>query len=139
LNSRLRSLAFVALLIVLPFSGIRVICVESPARSDDPATPDATIAAEETLTDCERLCPLHPPSSVPAVHDGQQSSSGTDTDCALSSDAAALQMLGTIAVLRPQAALHVPDLATDAPVARSSVYVEPAIALLAPPPKSSAL
>jgi hypothetical protein len=48
-------------------------------------------------------------------------------------------MLGTIAVLRPQAALHVPDLATDAPVARPSVYVEPAIALLAPPPKSSAL
>lgn len=132
--SRLRSLAFVALLVVLPFSGIRVICIDSAAAGADQGTPPA----EETLSDCERLCPFHPPGSLHALHADSQSSSD-DADCALSSDAAALQMLGTIAVLRPVPAVAMPDVVSDAPVLTSSVYSEPALALLAPPPKSQAL
>ena len=140
MHPRLRSLAFVALLVVLPFSGIRVICIDSPVPegySADPAT--HTGVAATTLTDCERLCPFHPPGSVQAPHADAASTSDEDADCALASDAAALQMLGTIAVLRPAAAVAMPDVVSDAPVLTLSVYSEPALALLAPPPKSQAL
>jgi hypothetical protein len=139
LNHRLRRLAFVALLVVLPFSGIRVICVDATAAgADSPAVPE-THAAEGTLTDCERLCPFHPPAAMQTLHADAQSSSDEDADCALSSDAAALQMLGMIAVLRPAHLVSLPYVVSDAPVFTSSVYSEPALALLAPPPKPIAL
>ena len=135
----LRSLSFAALLIVLPFSGIRVICIApAPAAGDPAAAPEAE-AAEKTLTDCERLCPFHPPGPVEALHADEQSSPDDDADCALSSDAAALQMLGTVAVLRSPIPLAVPQTVTDASVVPSSVYSDPALTLLAPPPKSSVL
>ena len=136
MNPRLRSLAFVALLVVLPFSGIRVICLDSAAAGADAASPE-TQTAEESLTDCERLCPFHPPASLPTLDADEQSSSEEDGDCALSSDAAALQMLATIAVLRPAQVISVPLVVSDAPVFTSSVYSEPALPLLAPPPKAS--
>jgi hypothetical protein len=139
LYPRLRSLAFAALLLVLPFSGIRVICIAPAPAPGDPAAAPRTEAAEEALTDCERLCPFHPPGSVQALHAEEQASSDGDADCALSSDAAARQMLATIAVLRPQIPLAIPQIVTDAPVFASSVYSDPALALLAPPPKSSVL
>jgi hypothetical protein len=135
LHPRLQSLAFVALLVVLPFSGIRVICIDSAAPGVDSAAPPETQAAEGSLTDCERLCPFHPPASLQSA----QSSSDEDADCALSSDAAALQMLGTIAVLRPTQPVSVPLVVSDAPVFTSSVYSEPALPLLAPPPKAPTL
>lgn len=136
--TRLRSLAFVSLLVVLPFSGIRVICIDSAAAGADSATPE-THAAEATLTDCERLCPFHPPASMHTLDADAQSSSDEDVDCALSSDAAALQMLATIGVLRPAHLVSVPYVVSEAPVFTSSVYSEPVLALLAPPPKSIAL
>jgi len=144
LYPQLRRLALGVLLLVLPFSGVRVICVESPARGGDavaPLTHTETATEARPLTDCERLCPYHPPESVQAAHDvdAASASSGEDADCALSSDAAALQMLGTIAVLRPAPPVAVPDVVSDAPVFTSSVYAEPSLALLAPPPKTSAL
>jgi hypothetical protein len=138
LHTRLRSLAFVSLLVVLPFSGIRVICIDSAAAGADSTVPE-THAAEATLTDCERLCPFHPPASMHTLDADAQSSSDEDADCALSSDAAALQMLATIGVLRPADLVSVPYVVADAPVFTSSVYSEPALALLAPPPKSIAL
>ena len=138
MSPRLRSLAFVALLVVLPFSGIRVICIDSAAGADPAAGPE-THAAEGTLTDCERLCPYHPPASMQTLHADAQSSSDEDADCALSSDAAALQMLGTVAVLRPAHLVSVPYVVSHAPVFTSSVYSEPALALLAPPPKPISL
>jgi hypothetical protein len=78
------------------------------------------------------------------LHAEEQSSSDEasteeDADCALSSDAAALQMLATIAVLRPAQLVSVPLVVSDAPVFTSSVYSEPALALLAPPPKAPTL
>jgi len=139
LSHRLRSLAFVALLVVLPFSGIRVICIESVAAGADPAAVPETRTAEGTLTDCERLCPFHPPAEIQALHADAESSSDEDADCTLSSDAAALQMLGTIAVLRPAHVVSVPYVVSDAPAFTSSVYSEPSLALLAPPPKPIAL
>jgi hypothetical protein len=139
LDPRLRSFAFVALLVVLPFSGIRVICVDPAAAGADPAASPETKAAEETLTDCERLCPFHPPGSMRALHADSQSSSDEDADCALSSDAAALQMLATIAVLRPTQPLVVPDVVSETPAAASAAYTEPALANLAPPPKAPIL
>ena len=136
---RLRSLAFVALLVVLPFSGIRVICVDPAAAGADPAASPETKATEATLTDCERLCPFHPPASMQALHADSQSSSDEDADCALSSDAAALQMLGTIAVLRPADPLTVPYVVSDAPAYATAFYAEPALVHLGPPPKLQAL
>ena len=130
---------FVALLVVLPFSGIRVVCIDSTAAGADPAASAESHTAEGTLTDCERLCPFHPPASMQTLHVDAQSSSGDDADCALSSDAAALQMLATIAVLRPAQLVSAPNVVSDAPVFTSSLYSEPALALLAPPPKPIAL
>ena len=139
MNPRLRSLTFVALLVVLPFSGIRVICIDSAAAGADSAAVGETHAAEGTLTDCERLCPFHPPASMGRLDADAQSSTDEDADCALSSDAAALQMLATIAVLRPAQPVSVPYVVSDAPVFTSSVYSEPALAHLPPPPKAPTL
>ena len=77
---RLRSLALGVLLFVLPFSGIRVICVESPAAGvDSDASPMHTETATEArpLTDCERLCPFHPPESMQAP-DADAASASSD-------------------------------------------------------------
>ncbi len=139
MHPRLRSLAFGALLCVLPFSGIRVICIESPVPGGSSAAPATQAEAERPLTDCERLCPLHPPESLEAMHGDAASSSDEESDCALSSDAAALQMLATIGVLRPAQPVAMPDVESDAPVFTSSVYSEPSLALLAPPPKPGLL
>ena len=138
MHPRLRSLAFGALLCVLPFSGIRVICIESPVPEGPSAAPATQAEAERPLTDCERLCPLHPPESIEAMHADGAPSSDEESDCALSS-AAALQMLATIGVLRPAQPVAMPDVESDAPVFTSSFYSEPSLALLAPPPKPSAL
>ena len=138
---RLRSLAFGTLLLVLPFSGIRVICVDSPSGDGGTvaAATHESATKERPLTDCERLCPFHPPESMDALHPDTASSPDEESDCALSSDAAALQMLGTIAVLRPAPPVTMPDVVSDAPVFTSTVYSEPALSLLAPPPKTSVL
>ena len=119
----MRSLAFGALLCVLPFSGIRVICIESPVPQGFSAATATQADAERPLTDCERLCPLHPPESLQAMHGNAAPSSDEESDCALSSDAAALQMLATIGVLRPAQLVAMPDVESDAPVFTSSVSV----------------
>ena len=139
MHPRLRSLAFGALLCVLPFSGIRVMCIESPVPEGFSAAPATQAEAERPLTDCERLCPLHPPESLDAMHGDAAPSSDEESDCALSSDAAALQMLATIGVLRPAQPVAMPDVESDAPVFTSSVYSEPSLTLLAPPPKPGVL
>ena len=143
MHPRLRSFAFGTLLLVLPLSGIRVICIESPAQDGYPAAPAAhseTATEARPLTDCERLCPFHPPESMPAADaDAAATTSDEDADCALSSETAALQMLGTIAVLRSAPSVALPDVVSDAPGFTSSAYDEPSLALLAPPPKPTVL
>src|SRR5688572_33251530 len=98
----MRNIALGALLLVLPFGGIRVMCFESAPSEGVTAT------AAETLSDCERMCPLHPPEDIAAAHtDASDAVSGDTADatpaseseqgCALSSDASTLTALGTIA------------------------------------------
>ncbi len=129
-------MAFCALLLVLPFSGIRVICVESPTAIDVAATPAESHTTDDTLTDCERMCPFHPPESMQAPDAASASAtSGDDSNCALSSDAAALQMLGTIAVLGSAPRLVVPLIIADVPVEIAPAYAEPSLIHPGPPPK----
>ena len=135
-------MTFGALLLVLPFSGIRVICVESPLAVDASASagPAESHTDDAALTECERMCPFHPPASMQAP-DAETGSATSDDDsnCALSSDAAALQMLGTIAVLGHAPRLVVPLVITDAPVEVITSYAEPALIHSGPPPKPPTL
>jgi len=121
-----------ALFIVTPFSGVRVICVDSPMEPRHP------VARAEAVSDCERLCPLHPPSST-----SRDTERGGDTenasDCALSVDGATMSVVAGIAVPQPQGAFPVPAIVTVVVANSPRLYVEPALAHLAPPPKQRAL
>jgi len=129
----MRTLALAALLVVLPFSGMRVICIDSPQDVS------GSTGRAETVSDCERLCPLHRPSetapAVPAAPSGPED----DSDCALSTDASSLSISASIAVQRPREPLQVPLVVSDAPAESHRFYLEPELAHLAPPPKPPAL
>lgn len=117
------------LLVVLPFGGLRVICI-------DPATDVShSTAPTETASDCERMCPFHPPS----VTSGTPSSTQSSSDCALSADGSSLSIFANIAVLRPQEPLVVPVAVTAVPADSPNFYREPQLAHLGPPPKPQAL
>jgi hypothetical protein len=135
LNPRLRSLALGTLLLVLPFGGVRVVCFVSP-RPEAPASSSRA----EAISDCERMCPFHPPADEP-TGPALTSASGAeaDTGCALSSDSMSVSMFGNTAVLRSAEALPAPAGASPALVAAPWFYSEPALAHLAPPPKHQAL
>ena len=131
----MRTLALGALLFVLPFGGVRVVCFDSPR----PEAPTSSAKAE-AISDCERMCPFHPPTdepSGPAV----TSASGAeeDTGCALSSDSMSVSMFGNIAVLRSAEALPAPAGASSVLVAAQHIYLEPDLSGVAPPPKPLAL
>ena len=127
----MRRLVLGTLLVLTPFAGIRVICVDSPLESSHP------VARVEAVSDCERLCPLHPPSSSPdAESPGDTQSS---SDCALSVDGATMSVVLSAAVPRPQVAFPVSALATVVVADSPRLYVEPALAHLGPPPKPQAL
>jgi hypothetical protein len=131
LNSRLRALPLGALLLVLPFGGVRVVCFDSPR----PEAPAASAKAE-AISECERMCPFHPPadeSSGPAMTSAPGAEE--DTGCALSSDSMSVNMFGNIAVLRSAEALPAPTGASPALVAALHVYLEPDLSGVAPPPK----
>lgn len=139
MHSRLRNIALGTLLLVLPVSGIRAICIASPTEGREGQHLE-TVVAETTresrpLTECERLCPFHPPISAQSS-DAQASSGSSDeeSECALS-DGAALTMLGNTAVLRPHTPLVVPHVVSAVAVDRVLFYSEPALAHFAPPPK----
>jgi hypothetical protein len=139
-NPRLRSISLGVLLLVLPFSGIRVICIESPAPDGYSAEPAPHTAKSPPLSECERLCPFHPPESVQALHaDAASAASDEESDCALSSDAAALEMMGTIAVLQSAPPLTVPYVVADVVAAAPAFYSDPPLTHFAPPPKLQAL
>jgi len=130
----MRTLAVGALLVVLPFGGVRVVCFDSPR-------PEAlaSSAEAEALTECERMCPFHPPADE-ASGAAVTSSSGSDEGrgCALSSDSMSVSMFGNIAVLRPAAPLQAPSGASPALVAAQHIYLDPDLSGVAPPPKPSA-
>jgi hypothetical protein len=122
-----------ALLVVLPFSGIRVTCYELPAES-------GAAAITHELTECERLCPLHQIgiAASPAV-DFQ--SGDTRNLCALTSDGAALDCVSysAVAVVRAHEPPQAPVLAPSFYVASSRLHLDPAHTPAGPPPKSRAV
>jgi hypothetical protein len=130
----IRTFAVGALLLVLPFGGIRVICVEAPA---DPSG-SAASQNEQPLSDCERMCPFHPPAETSSVT-AHSSDSGDGSDCALSSDGSGLSIVATVAVVRPHQPLQVPVTVSLVIAEAPQLYAEPALALLGPPPKPQAL
>jgi len=128
----MRRFAIGALLTVMPFGGVRVICVDAPVPSSDRE------ARVEAVSDCERLCPLHrPPDTASDSEVGSDSRSASD--CALSVDGASLSVVVSVAPPRPQVAFPVSLVAAELLTDTPHLYVEPAPAHLAPPPKSPAL
>ena len=123
-----------ALLVILPFSGIRVICFELPAEES------ATAAAEHELTDCERLCALHREDETPAA---QSPEPGADTPrevCALTAEGAILDCVSfsAIAVVRAQQPADSRAIASNLYVDSSRLHLDPALAPAGPPPKQRA-
>jgi len=108
----MRSLVLSALLLTMPFSGMRVICVE-------------TAASVDTASDCERLCARH---HVSGSTDG--------SNCMLTADACALVAFASTISVGPEPPPA--DLTLDVSVAHADPPrggVEPELARLVPPPK----
>lgn len=133
-----------ALLVVLPFSGIRVICFELPAEESIAAADD------HEMTDCERLCALHREDETPALGSrllalakAQSPEPRADTTrevCALTAGGALLDCVSfsAIAVVRAHAPAHTPAIARNLYVDSSRLHLDPALAPAGPPPKPRA-
>lgn len=109
----LRNLLLSALLVTMPFSGMRVICVETPAPAD-------------TGSDCERLCARH-----------HVSGSTDSSNCMLTADACAIVAFATtlsVGPEQPPAALALD--VSAAPADGASGCLEPELARSVPPPKA---
>jgi hypothetical protein len=121
-----RKLLASALLLFMPFAGMRVVCVDGPA--------DATGATEQAErgveADCERLCPWHPAESGSPVHSGDRS------DCAMTADGASFVVMAATSVLPAQALLQADMIASEAHFEAPQLYVEPGLSHLSPPPKA---
>jgi hypothetical protein len=122
----MRRLAAGLVLVILPFSGVRVICVEVPA---DAAAPQAPSQQADDISDCEHLCALHHVTSSDA-------DSGSGTRCALSADPSCFNLSGTLAIVPAYQPFTVSIVASAIAVDAPQFYLEPAVAHLGPPPKS---
>ncbi len=122
----MRRLVLGTLIVIMPFSGMRVICADPPAEATTSSAPSVE------ASDCERLCPVHRPSDTP-------SSTKNDRGCALSADDCSLIAFATVAVFRPQEPPQVP-LVVPAVYAESPRFcLEPELAPAGPPPRPQAL
>src|SRR5437762_1953894 len=104
----------------MPFSGMRVICLSTPAQSTSSAPADPQ-------TECERLCPLHQPSS----EDG--------SDCALSADGFSVIAFAGVAVVRPLEPPQAPAIIRVVYAESPRFLPQPELPRFVPPPKSHAL
>lgn len=121
MGSRWRTLVLGALIALMPFSGMRVICLGTPA-------PERTSSAPvDPVSECERLCPLHQPSS----EDG--------SDCALSAEGLSLIASAGIAVVRAQEPPHLPAVVRVVYAESPRFLTEPELPRFGPPPKPQAL
>lgn len=118
----MRKLLLGTLLVIMPFSGLRVICVESPAGMSS-ASP-----RHEKGSNCERLCPLH-----------QQSGTERGSDCALSAGASLPSLFVSVALPMPLDPPQVPLVVAHTYFDAPGFYLEPALTHLGPPPKPQAL
>jgi hypothetical protein len=110
------------LVLVMPFSGMRVICLDSPADASNSSAP-----AAPAPDDCERVCALHQPAS------------GNGSHCALSPDASSLLVFAGAAVVRPLEPPQVPLVVTAVYAEVPRFRPEPELARFVPPPEHQAL
>lgn len=108
-----------ALLVVIPFSGMRVICVDQPTEAV------ATTAHIGSSDDCDRLCVIHHPAN-----------SGNDTNCSLSADASSLIVVAGIAVIPAEQTLGRPTVVPHTYIEAPQLYLEPGLAHRNPPPEA---
>ncbi|HEY3162400.1 MAG TPA: hypothetical protein VGJ78_25760 [Vicinamibacterales bacterium] len=119
----LQKLVLSALLVTMPFAGIRVICVDPPV--------DASAATTQTAADdCGRICARH----------HQVSSDTNGSNCILTADACALLAFASTIGVGPEqpstaVGLHVSPAPADAP----RRCLDPALARPFPPPKPQVL
>ena len=114
------------LLVITPFSGIRVSCIDAPTDVSGRLSAPTEIGA-----DCERLCPLRQASSTANTEGG--------SGCALSADVSSLSLFASIAVLGSPEPLQIPLVVPAVYADSPRFYLEPDLAHLGPPPKPEAL
>lgn len=118
----MRRLVLGTLLVIMPFGGVRVMCVDSPADMS------RSSPRNEKDADCVRLCALHQPS---------RTESGSD--CALSAGASLPSLFASVAIPLPQEPPRGPLVVAHTYSNSPGFYLEPALAHLGPPPKPDAL
>jgi len=103
------------LLVTMPFSGMRVICVDAAAPTD-------------TRSDCERLCARH-----------HLSGNTSTSNCALSTDASSLIVFASTAAVGPEEPLSGPLAVSVVSADAPRCCLEPELAHRVPPPKPHVL
>ena len=124
MSSHWRTLVLGALIALMPFSGMRVVCL---GTAQAPLTESASSKPVDAQSECERLCPLHQPSS----DDG--------SDCALSADGYSLIAFAGIAVAHTAEPPQAPGVARVEYAETPRFLPEPELPGFAPPPKPHAL
>ena len=112
-----RNLALIALLVVMPFSGMRVICVDAAAPTDT-----------DTRSDCEQLCARH-----------HLSGTGSTSNCTLSTDSSSLIVFASTAAVGPEEPLSAPPVVSAVFTDSTQCCPEPELAHRVPPPKPQVL
>ena len=107
----MRGFVLSALLLTLPFGGMRVICVDASAPP-------------EPGSDCERLCPLH-----------HVSGTSGDSNCALSTDSSSLIVFASIVAVEPEQPASMPSIVSAVSADAPRCCLEPELAHHVPPPK----
>ena len=119
----IRTLVLGTLVAILPFSGMRVICID--------ATADTSSATEVSAgdADCERLCARH-----------HVASTTTGATCALSTDPCALMVFACTVGVGPEEPSSALRLDVSAvPVDAQRFCLDPEVARRVPPPKLQVL
>jgi hypothetical protein len=117
----IRRVLLSALVAIMPFSGMRVMCIDV-----DAPLAETTAPSHAHTSDCERLCPL-----PPAVAD-----SGSKSDCAMSVDGALIVMTAVIAVSPVQAPVQAPSRISHQFAEPSQLVLDPALVQPNPPPET---
>ena len=115
----IRKVLLWALVAVMPFSGMRVMCVDAPLAATTPG-------GQAHTSDCERLCPL--PEAA--------ARSGSESDCAMTVDSSLIIMAGAIAVFPVHQSLSAPAFVQYEAADRPTFYLEPGLAHPNPPPEA---
>lgn len=105
------------LLAVVPFGGVRVVCVDAPASAAQ------EVEDRPTSEDCTEFCAI---SAAP----------GNETRCAFSSGTLSLVLVACDALLRPIVAVSVSRWVPHVYLDARTIYDAPALARVIPPPEA---